>query len=204
MSKPVRISVALAALLVTAAPAMAQRHPGPSKLRDADHSPPTAVVHITVPALIRSRAQPDRPPTPGDDNATKVSNGATLRAVEPQPDNAAGPGNDSAGVRQTYPTYLGRQPDSSATGPHVKVFSGANLRAGEPQPDAAAGPHVKVFDGATLRAGEPQPDAAAKPIMSVRKAGEPPEAAPQPAGGEPAPARMRTMNNLKQLGLGAH
>lgn len=176
MSKPLRISVALAALLVTAAPAMAQRHPGPSKLRDADHSPPTSA--ITVPALIRSRAQPDRPPTPGDDNATKVSDGATLRAGESQPDEAAGP--------------------------HVKVFDGATLRAGEPQPDGAAGPHVKAFDGATLRAGEPQPQPAAKPILSVRKAGEPPEAAPQPEGEESAAARMQTQNNLKQISLGAH
>ena len=64
MSKPFRISVALAALIVTAAPAMAQRHPGPSKLRDADHSPPTAVITITVPALIRAR-RPSRASTAG-------------------------------------------------------------------------------------------------------------------------------------------
>jgi len=125
MSKPFRISVALAALIVTTAPAMAQRHPGPSKLKDADHSPPTAVtVPLTVPALIRARAQPDRPPTPGDGNATKVSNGATLRVVGPQPDNAAGP--------------------------HVKVFDGATLRAGEPQPQEAAKPVLFV-----RKAGEP-------------------------------------------------
>jgi hypothetical protein len=201
MSKPLRISVALAALLVTAAPAVAQRHPGPSKLRDADHSPPTAVtVHITVPALIRARAQPDRPPTSGDDNATKVSAGATLQAREPQPDNAAGPHVkvfDGATLRGEP------QPDGAAA-PHVKAFDGATLRAGEPQPDGAAAPHVKAFDGATLRAGEPQPNEAAKPILSVRKAGEPPESSPQPDGEESAAARMQTQNNLKQIGLGAH
>jgi hypothetical protein len=89
MSKPLKISVALAALLVTAAPAMAQRHPGPSKLRDADHTPPTAA--IAVPALIRARAQPDQTPVPGDDAAAghvKVfdgAGGAALSAGEPQP-----------------------------------------------------------------------------------------------------------------------
>lgn len=129
MSKPFRISVALAALLVTAAPAMAQRHPGPSKLKGADHSPPTTVV--TLPALIRSRAQLDRPPTPSDDNATKVSNGATLRADEPQPDNAAGP--------------------------HVKVFDGANLSAGEPQPEAAAKPILSVRKAGEPPEAAPQP-----------------------------------------------
>ena len=136
MSKPFTISVALAALIVTTAPAMAQRHPGPSKLRDADHSPPTAVITIAVPALIRARAQPDPVPAPGD--------------------------------------------------------------------NSASAPHVKVFDGATLTAGEPQPQAAAKPGLFVRKAGEPPEAAPQPEGEESAAARMQTQNNLKQISLGAH
>jgi len=136
MSKPFMISVALSALIVTAAPAMAQRHPGPSNLRDADHSPPTTAITIAVPALIRARAQPDPVPAPGD--------------------------------------------------------------------DSASAPHVKVFDGKTLTAGEPQPQAAAKPILSVRKAGEPPEAAPQPEGEESAAARMQTQNNLKQISLGAH
>ncbi|MEP7007282.1 MAG: hypothetical protein ABI810_14955 [Sphingomonas bacterium] len=133
MSKPFMISVALSALIVTAAPAMAQRHPGPSKLRDADHSPPTAVtVPITVPALIRSRAQPDQPPPPGNNNATKVSEGATLRAGEPQPDNAAGP--------------------------HVKVFDGATLRAGEPQPDAASKPTLFVRKAGGKSEAVPQRD----------------------------------------------
>ena len=117
MSKPFMISVALSALIVTAAPAMAQRHPGPSNLRDADHAPPTTV--IAVPSLIRSRATPNEPATPGDNSGGR---------------------------------------------PHVKVFDGANLRAGEPQPQAA----------------------------------------PQPDGEESAAARMRTQNNLKQMGLAAH
>lgn len=142
MSKPFGISVAFAALILTTAPAIGQRHPGPSKLRDADHSPPTTVI--------------------------------------------AAPGNDSS------------------TDGHVKVFDGATLRAGDPQPDNAADGHVKVFDGATLRAGEPQPQEAAKPRLFARKAGEPPEAAPQPEGEESAAARMQTQNNLKQIGLGAH
>jgi hypothetical protein len=55
MSKQVMIPVALAAMLtLTAVPAAAQRHPGPSDLRDADRAPQTA---IAIPALIRSRAQ---------------------------------------------------------------------------------------------------------------------------------------------------
>ena len=90
MSKPLKISVALAALLVTAAPAMAQRHPGPSKLRDADHTPPTTA--IAVPALIRARAQPDQTHVPGDDSTAAVhvkvfdgAGGAALSAGEPQP-----------------------------------------------------------------------------------------------------------------------
>lgn len=84
------ISVALAALIVTTAPAMAQRHPGPSNLRDADHSPPTTA--IAVPALIRDRTPPGQAATPGDEAATaghvKVfdgAGGASLSAGEPQP-----------------------------------------------------------------------------------------------------------------------
>jgi len=138
MSKPFRISVALAALLVVAAPAMAQRHPGPSNLRDADHSPPTGAV------------------TPGDDSAT---------------------------VRKTYPTYLGRPADSNAAATHVKAFKGG---------------------GGELSNGEPQPAEAARPMLTARKAGEPPEVAPEPDGEETAAARMQTQNNLKQLGVGVH
>lgn len=137
MSKPFMMSVALSALIVTAAPAMAQRHPGPSKLRDADQSPPTTA--IAVPALIRARAQPNQASAPNDDSTAAV---------------------------------------------HVKVFDGAG--------------------GGALSASEQQPVEGAKMVMSVRKAGEPPEAAPQPEGEESAAARMQTQNNLKQLSLGAH
>lgn len=88
MSKPFGISVALAALIVTTAPAMAQRHAGPSNLRDADHSPPTTA--IAVPALIRDRTPPGHAAAPEDDAATghvKVFDGAgaSLSAGEPQP-----------------------------------------------------------------------------------------------------------------------
>ena len=133
MSKPFMISVALSALIVTAAPAMAQRHSGPSNLRDADHSPPTAA--IAVPSLIRSRATPNQPVAPDNDSAAaghvKVFDGATLRAGEPQPD--------------------------GATDGHVKVFDGATLRAGEPQPEAAK-PTLFVRKAGGQSEAAPQPD----------------------------------------------
>ena len=86
MSKLVTISAAaLAAIVVlTAVPAAAQRHPGPSDLRDADRVPQTA---IAIPALIRSRAQAE-PSVPAPDSAAgkvKVFDGAgqpDIRAAE--------------------------------------------------------------------------------------------------------------------------
>jgi hypothetical protein len=112
MSKLVTISAAAlaAALMLTTAPATAQRHPGPSDLRDADRQPQTA---IAIPALIRSRAQaePSAPAPEGDkailscrktggDRATsdscsgkvKVFDGAgqpDIRAAQPEGDEAA-------------------------------------------------------------------------------------------------------------------
>jgi hypothetical protein len=89
------ISAAFAALIVAAAPAIAQRHPGPSNLRDADHSSPTTA--IAVPALIRDRLQPGQAQAPSDDStaATHVKafkgGGGDLSAGEPQPVEAAKP-----------------------------------------------------------------------------------------------------------------
>ena len=87
------ISVAFVAI-ITAAPAIAQRHPGPSNLRDADHSPPTPA--ITLPALIRDRSQASQS-APGDDStaATHVKpfdgKNGELSAAEPQPVELAEP-----------------------------------------------------------------------------------------------------------------
>ena len=94
MSRPFMISVAFAAI-VAAAPAIAQRHPGPSNLRDADHSTPTAA--IAVPALIRDRAQPGQAQAPGDDSTAVMhvkpfkGGGGDLSAGEPQSAEAAQP-----------------------------------------------------------------------------------------------------------------
>ena len=85
MSKHIMIPAAFAAMvMLTAVPAAAQRHPGPSDLRDADRAPQTA---IAIPALIRSRAQAE-PSAPAPDSAAgkvKVFDGAgqpDIRAAE--------------------------------------------------------------------------------------------------------------------------
>ena len=93
MSKLVTIPAMLAAIfMLTAIPASAQRHPGPSDLRDKDREPQTA---IAIPALIRSRAQvePSAPPSENASGKVKVFDGAgqpDIRAAE-QPASAAKP-----------------------------------------------------------------------------------------------------------------
>lgn len=75
MSKLVTISAAAlaATLTLTAVPATAQRHPGPSDLRDADRQPQTA---IAIPALIRSRAEAEPPAPDAAAGKVKVFDGA--------------------------------------------------------------------------------------------------------------------------------
>lgn len=109
MSKHITIPAALATLLaLTAVPAVAQRHPGPSNLRDADRAPQTA---IAIPALIRSRDHAQA--TGGQDEKAVLSCRKT--------------GGDRAASGAA-----GETADSCAG--HVKVFDGAgghDLRAAD-------------------------------------------------------------------------